>query len=268
MRETRMHRSLYRAACLLVFLIGFVVPALASVQVTDHTYPLSPGGEFTLKNINGSVQVDGWEREAVEVEAVKTARSNPSDLDRVQIDVRRAAGSIAVYTRYPEGDSVEVAVDYRIHVPYRVLLGGVETVNGSVTVRGVDGSGELRSVNGDVDVMDSSGRFTARTTNGNVHLDLRRLHGDGPMDLATVNGSLLLALPDDTRATLSVRSMNGDFQSELALETTTSLGARVFRARLGAAAGNSPQAADQDASEVTLSTVNGAIRVVRERPSV
>jgi DUF4097 and DUF4098 domain-containing protein YvlB len=257
-----MRQTIHRSLSVLIVLVCAAIPGFATSQVTTHTYPLSSGGKFTLKNVNGSVQVDGWEREEVEVEAVKSARSSPGDLDRVQIDIQPSPGAVAVYTRYPQGDGVEVAVDYRIRVPYRVLLSGIETVNGSVSVRGVDGSGELRSVNGDVDVVDSAGRFSARTTNGNVRLELRQVKGEGPMDLATVNGSLLLALPADARAILNVRSMNGDFHSDLPLETTASVNGRIFRGRLGSGSAGAVGA------EVTLTTVNGAIRVVRERPTV
>ncbi len=61
-------------------------------------------------------------------------------------------------------------------VPYRVLLGAVGTVNGSVRVgKGVEGGGDLRSVNGNVEIVESSGRFSAKTTNGDLRLELRHL---------------------------------------------------------------------------------------------
>jgi len=132
----------------------------------------------------------------------------------------------------------EVAVEYHVHVPYRVLLGNVETVNGSVTVRGVEGSGELRSVNGNVEVTESTGRFSEKTTNGNVRLELRQLSDGGPMNLETVNGSVVLGLPSTARANLKVLSMNGDVYSELPVTSTAgSPGARAFQAKLGAGGG-------------------------------
>ena len=89
-------------------------------------------------------------------------------------------GQVAVHTRYPQGEGAEVAVEYHVRVPYRVLLGSIETVNGSVTVRGVEGGGELRSVNGNVEVFDSSGRFSEKTTNGNLRLESAPVDGRRP----------------------------------------------------------------------------------------
>jgi DUF4097 and DUF4098 domain-containing protein YvlB len=205
--------------------------------------------------VNGSVQVEGWDRDEVEVRAVKIDEKNPDDIDGVKIDVQTAPGQVAVRTRYPQGESGEVAVEYHIYVPNHVLLSGVGTVNGSVRVTGVDGSGQLRSVNGNVEVLNSSGRFSAKTTNGNLDLELRQL-GDGmPMDLETVNGSVMLGLPTDVRADLDVASMNGDFSSELPVTATVgSIIGREFRAKLGTGG-----------DQIMVHTINGRIRLVRQR---
>ncbi len=58
-----------------------------SRQLFKQTYPLPPGGSFLLENVNGSVQVDGWERDEVEVSAVKTSQSDQHDVELVKIEV-------------------------------------------------------------------------------------------------------------------------------------------------------------------------------------
>ncbi len=244
----------------LIVLVGALVlgaPDFARSEVFEHKYPLSSGGNFTLENVNGSVQVDGWEKEEVEVRAVKVAQGDPRDLERVQIDVESCPEHVLVRTKYPKGEGVAVSVDYHIHVPYRVLLGSVETVNGSVLVRGVEGTGALRSVNGNVEVLDSSGRFSARTTNGNLRLELRRLTDGGPMKIETVNGSVALGLPADARADLRVLSMNGEFSSELPVASEGSVSMPSFRGRIGSGGG-----------EVSVRTINGGIRLFLERPGI
>ena len=261
---TQAWRKAGRGVAFGVMLIAAAVLGVAPAgfgfnQVYEQKYPLESGGSFALTNVNGSVQVDGWERDEVEVRAVKTTTGDEHDLERVQIEVDSAKGHVAVRTRYPQGSGVEVAVEYHVHVPYRVLLGGVETVNGDVQVRGVEGSGELRTVNGDVDVSDSSGRFNAHTTNGSIHLKLRKLSDDGPMALETVNGSVVLGLPHDAHAELNALSLNGDFSSQLPVTTTTtsSRAGRGVAGLLGAG-GN----------RISLRTVNGGIRVVLAEPGV
>jgi hypothetical protein len=110
-----------------------------------------------------------------------------------------------------------------------------------------------------VEVLDSSGRFSARTTNGNLHLELRQLLDGGPVNIQTVNGSVFLGLPSNASADLRVLSMNGDFVSELPVVSTAGTPSfRVFRARLGGGGGG----------QISVRTVNGGIRLVREPPKV
>jgi hypothetical protein len=250
--------TMLRSAVLVVAgILASVVPAHGTVQAFHQVYLLSPGGTFSLDNVNGSVQVEGWEREEVEVDAVKTAKQSAADADLVKIEVESSGGNVAVHTKYPQGSGVEVAVDFRVHVPYQAVLGEVGTVNGSVSVRGLEGGGQLHSVNGNVEVVDSGGRYSAHTTNGDIHMELHRLPVGRPMEVGTVNGSLVVALPPDASANLAVHSLNGDFRSEMPVKTTAGQSPRVFEGTLGD--GGDP---------VTLSTVNGGIRVVVERPSV
>ncbi len=205
-------------------------PGFAVDEVFQQTYPLPEGGAFQLQNVNGSVQVSGWERDEVEVYALKSGLQD---------------------------EGVEVSVEYHIRVPRHVELRRVATVNGTVRVFGVEAVGELRSVNGNIEVFDSAGRLSARTTNGNVRMELHRLDTGGPLTVETVNGSVVIALPPDTDAELDLRSLNGDFRSELPLTLQGSLGPREVRGRLGL--GGSP---------LRIRTVNGGIRVVTMRPTV
>jgi hypothetical protein len=246
-----------KALVVSVAALCLAAPGFARSQVFEHNYPLPSGGSFTLENVNGSVQVDGWEKEEVEVRAVKVAQNDPQDLERVEIDVQSCPAHLLVRTKYPKGEGVAVSVDYHIHVPYRVLLGSVETVNGSVLVRGIEGTGALRSVNGNVEVLNSSGRFSARTTNGNLRLELRRLTDGGPMAIETVNGSVALGLPANARADLKILSMNGEFSSELPVASQGSLTTRSFHGRIGSGGG-----------EVSVRTINGGIRLFLEPPGI
>jgi hypothetical protein len=247
-------RSGIRGVLLLVLIGGFSSRSFAYDETFHHVYPLSAGGSFVLENVNGSVHVDGWDRDEVEVSAVKTSTNEFRDVQQVKIEVDNSKpGQIAVHTLYPKGEGAEVAVEYHVHVPYRVLLGSIGTVNGSVIVRGVEGGGELRSVNGNVEVSNCSGRFSEKTTNGDIRLELHQLLEGGPMNLETVNGSVLLGLPVGAKADLKVLSMNGDVYSELPVPRISgALAPHAFKAKLGNGGG-----------EISVRTVNGGIRLLQ-----
>jgi len=256
----RISEAILGSLLLLAAVVCSAVPAHSVTinhEIFVRTLPLASGGSFLLENVNGSVQVEGWDRDEVEVRAVKISTTDQRDLEQVKIEVDSDSSHVAVHTRYPEGQGAQVAVEYHIHVPYRVLLGSVQTVNGSVSVRGIEGSGALRSVNGNVEVVNSSGRFNAKTTNGDLRLELNQLMDGGPMDIETVNGSVVLGLPSNARANLKVLSMNGDVTSELPVTSSgSSPVARAFHAHMGTGGG-----------DISVRTVNGGIHLVVEHES-
>lgn len=248
-------------SALFAFLLSFTgAPAFAALsQQFDQTYPLQPGGTFELQNVNGPVEVQGWDRDVVEVRAVKIAKHKESDLERVTIEVSAQRSAISVSTHYPQDEGVEVAVEYLIHVPHSVRIEHLATVNGTLSVAGVAAVDDLHSVNGNIEVYDGGGNVHAHTTNGNIHLELAHFReGDGVGASAeTTNGSLLVALPADTQAEVETRCLNGNFFSELPVSMQTTLKPREMRGNLGK--GGAP---------IKLRTINGGIRIVTLRATV
>jgi DUF4097 and DUF4098 domain-containing protein YvlB len=221
----------------------------ADDEVFDRIVPLPAANSFELENVNGSVDVEGWDRDAVEIHAVKTAKNGHADLDRVKIEVQSAADHVSVQSVYPKDDTDEVSIAYTIRVPQRVLLREIATVNGDIRIHGVNASGKLRSINGDVDAYDTSGSLTAQTTNGNIRLELCSLT-DSPLSAQTVNGSIVVALPSDSSAALDARALNGEVRSDLPF-AGSSAGRREFHGMLGTGG-----------SSMRLRTVNGSIHIM------
>jgi DUF4097 and DUF4098 domain-containing protein YvlB len=251
-------RKMIVPAMVLVWALAVAaVPGFAISKEFTQSYPLQPGGTFDLQNVNGTVEVQGWDQDVVEVHAVKTAKLRESDLERVSIDVNANAGGVSVATRYPQNEGVEVAVEYTIHVPHGAKLEHLGTVNGTLRVAGVDEVDELRTVNGNIEVFGADSTVHARTTNGNVRLELSRVHGIGGTLAETTNGSVVLALPANSQADLEARCLNGNFLSELPVEMQSSLKPRELHGKLGR--GGVP---------IKLHTVNGGIRLVALRTTV
>jgi len=200
------------------------VPACFGVtREFAQTYHLKADGTLELNNINGTVRIEGWDRDEVEVRAVKTTTDKASKLDLVSIEVNSSPDSLSISTRYPSEEGVEVAVEYIVHVPRHTLLKHINTVNGTLRVKDLDSLGDLHTVNGNIEVFESSGNLHARTTNGNVYVELRHpadLHGT---QAETTNGSVLLAIPADSQADLEARCLNGNFLSELPVEMQSTL---------------------------------------------
>lgn len=242
-----------------VALLGALVPtkSLGFSNEFRQSYPLTANGSFELLNINGTVEIEGWDRNEVEVRAVKTALHHAEDMERVTINVDSQPTRMAITTHYPAEEGVEVAVDYTIHVPLKAHLGRISTVNGTVRLGHLEDIAELRTVNGNIEVFEGTGHIKAHSINGNVFLQLKDTRDVGGTLAETTNGSVLLAVPRNTQATLEALSMNGSFQSELPLILLGSAQPREVHGKLG-----------QGGTPIRLRTVNGAIRVVASHSTV
>ncbi len=238
-----MFRHALRATSLCVLFLAAVwgLPTYAISKDFNQSYPLQPGGTFELQNVNGTVEVQGWDRDEVEIHAVKTAKQRESDLDRVSIEVDARLDAISVATRYPQNEGVEVAVEYTVHVPRFAHLEHLATVNGNI------------------EVFEAGGSVHAHTTNGNVHLELTRLRekDKNGATAETTNGSLVLAVPSDMQADVEARCLNGNFFSELPITMESTQRPREMHGKLGR--GGAP---------IHLRTVNGGIRLVVLRSTV
>src|SRR6266568_2504866 len=61
------------------------------VQAEFHqSYPMQPGSKLTVDNLNGSVEISGWDQSTLDVSATRYAETQPS-LDALKIDI--AVGS-------------------------------------------------------------------------------------------------------------------------------------------------------------------------------
>ena len=235
-----------------------VLPASAAIsQEFDKIYSLQPGGTFELQNVNGPVEVRGWDRDAVEVRAVKTAKHHEADLDRVTIEVSAQSDYVSVATHYPRDEGVEVAVEYLVRVPRGAHVEHIGTINGTLSVVGVDSVDDLHTVNGNIEVYDGGGNVHAHTTNGNIHLELAQFAGASGASAETTNGSLLIALPANAEANVETRCLNGNFLSEMPVAMQSSLKPREMHGKIGK--GGAP---------ITLRTINGGIRIVTLRATV
>jgi hypothetical protein len=253
-----LRRSVSVIALFITILAVALAPAcLAITKEFNQTYPLQPGGSFELQNVNGTVDVQGWDRDTIEIHAVKTAKNRESDLALVSIDVDAKPGVVSVATRYPQNEGVEVAVEYTVRVPHCAHVEHLGTVNGTLRVSGIERVEDLRTVNGSIEVYEGGGSVHAHTTNGNVHLELLRVQDKNGAIAETTNGSVLLAVPADTRADLETRCLNGNFSSELPVTFESTLKPREMHGKLGG--GGAP---------IRLHTVNGGIRLVALRSTV
>jgi DUF4097 and DUF4098 domain-containing protein YvlB len=244
-----MRHPLLRTACLTLAaaaLLAGAANAATLKQPFAQSYPFAAGGTLTLRNINGSVTLEAWDRNEVRVEAEKEVKAGSDAeakkmMDLVKIDVQPGAGGLRIETRIPKKDSglldwitgndVQVNVTYRIHVPRQaavdagntnghIALTGthgkakLETTNGRIEVAGVDGDLDLETTNGAIKGNGVTGTVKAETTNGSIDLIFGKVPRQGDLELATTNGGVTVKLPKGAGVSVDAATSNGGIHSD------------------------------------------------------
>ncbi len=172
-----------------------------------HSYPLAAGGTLSVENANGSVEISGWEKDTVEINGTKYAKSK-SLLDEVKVETSASSGAVRIRTVRPSDSHGGAGARYVIRVPRKVLLDAITTTNGSIRVQDVTGNSRLRSTNGSIRVQQLTGELEAHTTNGAIEaMDL-----DGNARLETSNGSIKA---ESSHGSLEATTSNGSINVEL-----------------------------------------------------
>jgi DUF4097 and DUF4098 domain-containing protein YvlB len=194
------------------------LPAWAEVREEFHkTVAMDANGNFSLKNLNGGITISAWDKNEVQIDAVKTASSDEK-LRAARINVAGSGHSVDVQTKYPEHTNNNPAsVEYTIHLPRGARLFGVETVNGNIHIDGPRGRIKAGTVNGKVEVWNAADELDLNSVNGEVKASLRN-PGQKSVKLIVVNGSVSIALPSSTNARVKASTVHGDIHSDLPLK--------------------------------------------------
>ncbi len=221
-----------------------------------HTYPLSPGGEVRLVNINGKVEVQGVEGHTVEIVAERIARGATDEsarelLPRIKITEDVKPDRVSVETERMGGIMIGAGyeVRYRVKAPKDAVV-NVTSTNGVIALANLSGNVTARATNGAVNGKMMTGGVNAHTTNGSVNVDMVSV-GTQKIALHTTNGAVTLALPDTAKADLEASCTNGSINvSALEKLAITDKSRRHVEGKLNGGG-----------TSIVLETTNGGVRV-------
>jgi hypothetical protein len=169
---------------------------------------------FQLTGVNGEIVITGVEADetfrASGFRRVENCALSEAEewIDRLEVRISETADDIVVRTIQPLDTSpCTLTVDYELSVPAR-LLGRVVAVNGDIEIRDLRAGVSVTSVNGVIALDEVAAPITARLTNGAIEVDAT-LADDESIDLLAVNGSIDLAVPTTTGASLTASVVNG-----------------------------------------------------------
>jgi DUF4097 and DUF4098 domain-containing protein YvlB len=221
-----------------VLLAGFVTTASAQdeTQVVPFSDP-SRIGKVEVQLLNGSITVRGENRRDVAV-VMRGGTPGRGAIERPAPPGMKRLTQAPGFEISEERNEIKIDSGMRngggsleLRVPLRTNL-ELGSVNGNgITVENVEGELEIESLNGSVTLTNVAGSVVANTQNGGVTAKLSRVMADKPMAFTSFNGKIDVTLPASVKATLKMRSDQGDIFTDFDVQLQQ--GAPVTRGRTG-----------------------------------
>lgn len=198
--DTRYHhikkaRAVLSLFAFTVLFVSFAAEVSAQRTITKK-YPASKNVRFEMKNISGSITIEAWERNIIEVAATlysPAAQFTPEQTEGcVGIDVVRDNRGRAV------GD-----INFRVRVPANSTV-NIETKRGNISINNVRG-GMVRarvSTNGDIELTGiRSSEVIAENGVGHLLFD-GELVGGGAYTFKSLSGDINIRVPKNSAFSL------------------------------------------------------------------
>lgn len=223
--------SIVVAGCLIAIGITLIASAVASAQSTNEfTVPLTdPAKRGKLKaHLNyGSITVKGTARKDVLVRYSSEAdeeNRKPSSKDGLKriggggMDLEASENNNFVKV---QSNSWNTKMSLEIEVPSGFDL-QVHTYNdGDLIITNIEGDLELTNYNGEITALNISGAVVATTYNGDIKVTFDNVKEGAPMSYSTYNGDIDLSFPSTLKATLKMKTEQGEIYTGFDIKMTT-----------------------------------------------
>jgi hypothetical protein len=218
---------------------GTVVALWAQTPGVDRfTVPLSdPARPATVKVslIAGDINVKGYAGKEVIVEARarneeeshRESKPETQGLKRIPnmttgLTVEEEDNIITIST-----GAIQRPVDVTLQVPLRTSLRLKSVNDGDIKVEQVQGEIEVGNINGSVTLQQVSGSVVANAHNEDLKVTLTSVEPNKAMSFTSFNGDVDVTLPADVKATLAMKSDQGEIFSDFDIKIEAAAGKPV-----------------------------------------
>ncbi|MDP2036820.1 MAG: hypothetical protein Q8L04_05515 [Ignavibacteria bacterium] len=194
----------------------------------NKEFNVKPGGKIILDlNTGGSIQIEGWEKDVVNV----VAKINGDDAEDVEFTIDQNGNDVNVTSKYKtKKRSRSADVNLFVNVPKKYNV-EYETMGGTVSISNAEGSFEGQTMGGEIKLSSLKGKVEMKTMGGSINI--RNCDLDGKVK--TMGGAIDV---DDLVGTVDLSTMGGSIKQKNVLSRNS-----------------------DDGKEVTISTMGGEINV-------
>jgi DUF4097 and DUF4098 domain-containing protein YvlB len=208
-----------------VTIAGLLLAVPVYAEEINETLDASADGNVDIYNTAGSVTVEGWSRDAVEV-------SGTLGKEVEEFIFERKGDTVVVKVKPKHGRSGgrDTSSSITVKVPQQSNI-DVATVSADIEVEDVEGEQELQSVSGDIVTRAFAAEIEAETVSGDIDVvgdnseseaEMTSVSGDisakdlsGVIDMQSVSGSIEVAGGSFSDAALETVNGRIDFVSNL-----------------------------------------------------
>jgi lia operon protein LiaG len=223
-----MGKRLFRSSLLVIACL--TLSLAASAQDFHKSYSISMDGKVRISSVSGDIIIKSYNGDSVQVTAIKTGR----DRDMVEVEDLSSGNTVELKARYPEHCNCDASIRFEVMVPSEAKYdferlstasGDIEvtgargtltakSASGDVNVTGFSGEVQVATASGDINISDVSGSVNARAASGDLNIQLARLEGSGPMEFSTASGDVIVSLPSDLDAEVSMSTVSGTLETD------------------------------------------------------
>jgi hypothetical protein len=230
-------------------------------QAFHKVLSLNPGGTISLDNVNGDIDIRGWDREEVEI----TAEESQGDYYgrrgwyftgmggiKPQVEVDQFDQFIKIRAGASKDEENTRPLHFRISVPHSVNLKDILIKSGTIHIADLYGSARVESEEGDITVENFSGSLDLSLVRGSIDAEVLDLRKDDEVRITTKEGDITLHLQPNANIRLEASAANGGISSDF------DLGLKLPAQKVSAQVGTAEASA-------SLMTLNGDIRLRKVR---
>ena len=201
------------------------------IERTLRSQDSSKPREVWVDNIFGSITVEGFDGQAVELVVHKTIKARNNEKiqkarEEVKLDIKEDGNTIDLYVDGPfrcrdeEGrhrsrwdPGYRVHYDFAIKVPRMTNLSLKTATDGKIRVERVEGEFDIRHANGKIDLIEVAGSGEAHTANGDITVTFSKNPGSD-CSFKTVNGDVTVGFQENLSADFRLKTFHGDGYSD------------------------------------------------------
>jgi DUF4097 and DUF4098 domain-containing protein YvlB len=184
-------------AKLLLMPLGVALLGLTACDIEDfgsfqryqrdfhYSYPLKRGGSVSVEGFNGSVEISGWDQDAVDVSGTAYGPTQEA-ANALKIDVQNGPDEVSIRAVRPSDRRNNQGARFTIKIPRTAVLERITTSNGPIRTLDGKGPARMRTSNGMIRVQDLAGNVEATTSNASVEL----VNVDGDASVHSSNGHI------------------------------------------------------------------------------